>query len=159
MKLDSKSGLLLPNGMARDDRPSELVLPASYWHEKEAKWIEEFTRLLTADKMKWRLVPEERGVAVRKHGSGQWLVVNVFETQMMPAATVFSMVAGWVRGKFTPDLLYRLLTPEEQRRLSNRVGEKPLASKQNSQNWLDRELKKREDLRRQGFDPQKEGLL
>ncbi len=158
---------LRPLRIGVSSNPSRLVLSTSLRRKLAIEetehnifeWLTDLTGRLDMNKIKWKLDEDELGIAVQNNTTSQWLVFNAVEGCAVPTTVVLQQIYLWIIGKMTPDNFYRLLTPQEQIRISNRVGLKPLDDKVDPQASLDRELKKREDLRRQGFDPQKEGLL
>lgn len=120
-------------------------------------WLSEVVELLGQNKLQWSLQQEELGLAVRRHPKGrsaQWLVFDATESAMIPPAVWIQQVLQWADGSFTPDNIYRILSPAEQIRISNRTGQKPLAEVR--QDTLGNELAARDDMRRQGLDPDKE---
>lgn len=151
-KVYQAPGILLPRNVRR-----QLAIEES--ERQMLTWLEELTKLLSMHKIEWKLEEDETGIAVKNNTTSQWLVFNAVEGQAIPPFIVLEHIHMWITGHLTPDNLYRLLTPQEQIRLSNRVGLKPLADAQDPQKSLDNALKQREDLRKQGLDPQKEGLV
>lgn len=144
-----------------DDRRSGLILPRSVFEDRHQTWLTEVMERLAAAKVEHKLEPEELGIVVRRHKKGtlrQWLVFNANETQVLPAAVFAQQLIQWANGTFEADNVYRLLSPEEQVRISRKTGRQPLKEKHNAQDYIDKQLKLREDLRRQGFDPKQEGL-
>lgn len=146
-------------GGMKYDKLTGLALPEGVFTDRALKWITELVEELDRLKIPHRLVEEEAGIAMRRDvPSRQWLVFSCVETRIMPVSVYMQMVRQWLSGHFGPDNVYKLLTPEEQIRVSNRTGRKPLKDAQDPQKSLNNALKLREDIRRQGFDPQKEGL-
>lgn len=140
------------------DSRTGLTMPESYFIEKRLAWYAALKDALTGIGVKWKET-DERTLIVRSD-KGQFIELDTQVTQAIPIPTMVGLVKQWAIGKMTPDSLYRILTPGQQIELSNRVRMKPNSKDGgNVQAWLDIELKKREDLRRQGFDPKQEGLL
>lgn len=138
------------------DTKSGLILPQAHFVEARLKWFEDLKTALTLGGVPWTETPEQY-LAVR-HTSGRYREFNTVETQLIPVALLASQIKLWADGYLTEDNVYRILSPSEQIRVSNQVREKPLKDNVDAQAALDRAMKQREDLRRQGFDPMKEGL-
>ena len=143
------------------DPKSGLELPASVFEARHLEWLNAVTNELNRLKIRWRLEREEMGLVVTRQIRGkttEHLVFNAVETQLMPALVFVQVIAQWEIGALRMDNVFRLLTAEEQERVKSRTGRQPAKTTKNAQEELSQELHKREDLRRQGFDPRKEGL-
>lgn len=148
-------GKLRRHDMEMDQRLG-LALPASYYLEARLKWFEDYKNQLRKEKIKFDTTPD--GFIRVQHRDGRWREFDTTEAQRVPVPVIIGMIQQWVAGKLEEDNIYRLLSPAEQIRVSNKVGRKPVKDQQDVQKYIDREFKKRSDLRRQGFDPLQEGL-
>lgn len=153
-------------GRLKIDDDKGLILPMSHYKEKRETWIEAVCNALLALGIRYDrigsvmldMTEDEQGIRVWNKNASQTYVLDTREAQLVPPQVLVQVVHQWYRGKLDPDAMYRMMTPQEQIRFSNRFREKPIKDGQDPQAALDRDLKLREDVRKQGLDPLKEGL-
>ena len=114
----------------REDPTTGLAIPAADFDAKRKAWLEPVIEMLKANKLDWRFNAEENGITVTRHKRGslnERLTFNAgVEMTSMPPEVWFQFVHQWSTGFFRADNVLRILTPEEQARVIERFGRKPL---------------------------------
>lgn len=142
------------------DSRTGLHLPEQYFLQKRLEWFEALLKELDDNSIEYKRTETDTLIIKSKHSAPfNYLEFDTQATQILDPKTYVGMVKQWASGGMKTDAIYRMLTPNCQVEVSNRMRLKPNSTDGgNVQEWLNQELKKREDLRRQGFDPKQEGL-
>jgi len=145
-------------------KPPELVapetgitLPESHYIRVRTEYAEDVARALNQVKIKAGLA--EKGHLWVKHTKQAYrLHFDMEICQKWPVDVTTSLIAQWAKGKFQPPQVMKILTIGDQIKLIKVEGKTPKKPGIDAGVKLDKAIALRQDLRRQGFDPKKEGL-